>query len=116
MQCAAIWHCNNKILLLVRQLGGVTLKALRILILLAICLTISPAKSDQYRVQANQHAPGVDDPIGCYWMSGQRFCTRYCYWEVDGVRYCREGEFLAVPQGPIQALPRQSSSYAPYKY
>lgn len=36
---------------------------------------------------------------GCYWRKGQRICSRYCYWETDGYRYCQDKERYAFPQG-----------------
>lgn len=27
---------------------------------------------------------------GCYYYRGRRYCARYCYWEVNGKRYCRD--------------------------
>ncbi len=39
------------------------------------------------------------DQRGCYWRRGERHCSRYCYWEVDGYRYCTDKERYARPQG-----------------
>lgn len=36
---------------------------------------------------------------GCYFHRGHRYCGRYCYWEADGRRYCRERFDEAYPQG-----------------
>ena len=38
--------------------------------------------------------------VGCYWKLGRRFCSLYCYWEVNGRRYCHVREREATPQGP----------------
>lgn len=55
---------------------------------------------------ANRHHPAktvvlgyYGDQRGCYWAEGRRYCARYCYWDVDGVRYCQEHRRLAYPQG-----------------
>ncbi len=56
------------------------------------------------------------DQRGCYWERGQRYCSRYCYWEVDGHRYCRERPRHARPQGDIRFVPYppEPPIYPPY--
>lgn len=44
------------------------------------------------------------DQRGCYWAEGRRYCARYCYWEVDGVRYTRE----LISDGKLNAQHRWS--------
>lgn len=39
--------------------------------------------------------------VGCYWYRGRRHCSRYCYLEVDGIRYCQRRERDAVSQAPF---------------
>ena len=39
------------------------------------------------------------EAVGCYWERGRQFCGHYCYWEVNGRRYCQRREEIAVPQG-----------------
>ena len=52
--------------------------------------------------------------VGCYWKRGRRFCSRYCYWEVNGRRYCHVREREAYPQGPLpEAYPE--TQYVPMK-
>jgi hypothetical protein len=36
---------------------------------------------------------------GCYWRRGVRYCSSYCYQEINGNRYCNRRESEAVPQG-----------------
>ena len=36
---------------------------------------------------------------GCYWRRGVRYCSSYCYQEINGNRYCNQRESEAVPQG-----------------
>jgi hypothetical protein len=36
---------------------------------------------------------------GCYWRRGERYCSAYCYEEINGNRYCNTRESEAVPQG-----------------
>lgn len=38
--------------------------------------------------------------VGCYFYHGVRYCSRYCYWEVDGYRYCHRRPEEAVSQAP----------------
>ncbi len=48
--------------------------------------------------------PGYDaapEARGCYWYRGRRSCSRYCYVEVDGRRFCRERHREAYPQAPF---------------
>ncbi len=35
---------------------------------------------------------------GCYYHRGRRYCARYCYWEIDGRRYCQRRLRQAHPQ------------------
>jgi hypothetical protein len=37
---------------------------------------------------------------GCYWFGGQLYCSRYCYWEIDGYRYCHRRLGAAISQAP----------------
>lgn len=55
--------------------------------------------------QAAQQQGYWGDQRGCYWRRGERFCSRYCYWEVDGRRYCQDRERLAHPQGDPWFVP-----------
>ena len=51
--------------------------------------------------------PDADAPegIGCYFERGRTFCSRYCYIEVDGHRFCRERPREARSQAPVEGLP-----------
>ena len=44
------------------------------------------------------------EAVGCYWKHGRQFCSRYCYWEVNGRRYCHDRAREAYPQGPAPEL------------
>jgi hypothetical protein len=59
-----------------------------------------PATTSQAHAQ---QVPGwgyqAPEGRGCYWHRQQYFCARYCYFEVDGRRYCVERERDAYPQG-----------------
>jgi hypothetical protein len=41
------------------------------------------------------------EAVGCYWDRGRQFCGNYCYWEVNGRRYCNQHEAVAQPQGAL---------------
>ena len=48
--------------------------------------------------------PGFDaatttEGVACYWQRQRLYCSRYCYWEVNGKRYCHLRERNAHPQG-----------------
>lgn len=39
--------------------------------------------------------------VGCYYHRGRRFCSRYCYIEVNGLEYCHDRQSEAFPQGIV---------------
>ncbi|MEQ1718052.1 MAG: hypothetical protein ABL907_19095 [Hyphomicrobium sp.] len=39
------------------------------------------------------------EAVGCYWERGRQHCGKFCYWEVNGRRYCQQREERATPQG-----------------
>ena len=49
--------------------------------------------------------PDAPEGIGCYFERGRTFCSRYCYIEVDGHRFCRERPREARSQAPVEDLP-----------
>ena len=59
----------------------------------------------------------VPQGVGCYWYRGVLTCSRYCYWEVDGFRYCQLRAREATSQAPV-LLVQPGPDYgprAPYK-
>lgn len=42
----------------------------------------------------------VPQGVGCYWFRGNLNCSRYCYWEIDGYRYCTRRLRDAHSQAP----------------
>lgn len=40
----------------------------------------------------------VSEGRGCYWARGAMTCSRFCYLEVDGRRYCQPRSEHAFPQ------------------
>ena len=39
---------------------------------------------------------------GCYYYRGRRTCGSYCYWEVNGHRYCQTRDHDAYPQAELR--------------
>lgn len=72
-----------------------------ILALLSLIGTSAHAKSERYKWRKERYAPVVTEARGCYWFRGRLYCSRYCYTEVNGYRYCQERAWNAVPQAPI---------------
>ncbi|MGL4396766.1 MAG: hypothetical protein ACRCS9_09525 [Hyphomicrobium sp.] len=72
-----------------------------ILLTLPLC-GVASAGSDRYS-RPVRVAPFYDvrpgEAVGCYWERGRQHCGSYCYWEVNGRRYCQKRDFNAQPQG-----------------
>lgn len=70
------------------------------LIILLVVAMMAPATAHAHpRSHHRGHAMGPEG-VGCYWERGRYFCSRYCYIEVDGYRYCREHKSHAHSQAP----------------
>lgn len=41
---------------------------------------------------APAYAPDPIQGVGCYWARQRMLCSRHCYWQPDGRRYCVERE------------------------
>ena len=73
---------------------------LALLSTLAVMAIAGPVSADSYRrVQTVVALPSYPEGVGCYWYQGDEFCSRYCYWEVNGRRYCTSRLRNAYPQG-----------------
>lgn len=48
----------------------------------------------------NRRVVQVPQGVGCYWYRGELNCSRYCYWEIDGYRYCTRRLRNAHSQAP----------------
>lgn len=73
-------------------------------ILSAIAVLVSfPAFAGPYYIQRHPNVAfsPESDARGCYWYRQREFCSRYCYWEVNGKRYCHHHEREAYPQGLV---------------
>ena len=77
--------------------------------MLALLASICEANATTARRAATfplvQAVPQAPEGIGCYFERGRTFCSRYCYIEVDGHRFCRERTHEARSQAPIEELP-----------
>lgn len=66
------------------------------------CGALAQAAEVQYR-RAPAHVVELPPPEarGCYYYRGRRYCGAYCYWEVNGKRYCQRRERDAHSQAPL---------------
>ena len=68
----------------------------------------SDAQADARRTSALPvivEVPVGPEGMGCYWERGRLYCSRYCYIEIDGRRFCRERSREAYSQAPPPDLP-----------
>ena len=70
---------------------------MRILFSVLIMLLVSSlplsAEEDYFSLKDEQPAAYIAPETqahGCYYHRGRRYCARYCYWEVNGRRYCQK--------------------------
>ncbi len=65
----------------------------------------APAQSRPLRRHFAQPVPIIVLPPleakGCYFYRGRRHCGSFCYWEINGKRYCQQREREAFPQADI---------------
>ncbi|MET0653873.1 MAG: hypothetical protein ABWY63_15275 [Hyphomicrobiaceae bacterium] len=63
---------------------------------------IAPAQGQAQPYGSPYRRLGVQIPqgVGCYWFRGNLNCSRYCYWEIDGHRYCTRRLRDAHSQAP----------------
>lgn len=75
--------------------------------------TIAPAPGQAQPYGNPYRTPGMQVPqgVGCYWVRGRLNCSRYCYWEIDGYRYCTRRLRDARSQAP-EAV---DGAYAPQR-
>lgn len=83
--------------------------AMRITVALLAALTampgvpLSPASAHDQEPRPLRRAPlypiAPGESVGCYWERGRQYCGSFCYWEVNGRRYCQKRDHRAVPQG-----------------
>ena len=66
---------------------------------------VASAESRPLRRHYGQPVPVVVLPPleakGCYFYRGNRYCGSYCYWEINGKRYCQRRGREAVPQADV---------------
>lgn len=68
--------------------------------LLGLVALSAPASAQYFAAPPGSLPQGV----GCYWHRGQHYCSRYCYIEVDGYRFCQPRLRDAASQAPPPAL------------
>lgn len=84
--------------------------ALTFTLAVAATLTAVPASAaDFYGGSTKDYGTRAERPVGprattahgCYYFRGRRHCSRYCYWEYNGHRYCQERARYAYPQADV---------------
>ncbi len=65
--------------------------------------TAAEAQHLERRYRPEPHFAELPPPEarGCYYYRGRRYCGAYCYWEVNGKRYCQRRERDAYSQAPV---------------
>lgn len=73
------------------------IKLKKIVCLLVLATLASDASAHSAR---RPYLPDIEplEARGCYAYRGKITCGTYCYWEVNGLRYCQQREYEAVPQ------------------
>lgn len=70
------------------------------LMVFSIAIVGDSAVADHYRAgHRSVVEPLGPEAMGCVWYRQRLDCSRYCYIEVNGKRYCRERAREAHPQG-----------------
>lgn len=84
-----------------RNSPQITILALGICALTAALLPAAPAAAHEPRPlrRAPLYPVPPGEAVGCYWERGRQHCGSFCYWEVNGRRYCQRRERQATPQG-----------------
>jgi len=77
------------------------LKLLYIMMIVWAVDAVMPVASAQEHRVAGARVLPAPERRGCYWYRQRLFCSRYCYTEINGHRYCRDHEREAVPQAPL---------------
>jgi hypothetical protein len=78
--------------------GFTALRALSVALLASLAVPTAARASDHYPVMIGDPGP---EAAGCYFSRGRMYCGRYCYWEINGKRYCQRRERDAHPQGDV---------------
>jgi len=80
------------------------MKQVILIAMAVVCAAPALASEEGRRVPVVVGALPEPEAVGCYWKLGRRYCTAYCYWEVNGRRYCHRRAREAYPQGPLPEL------------
>ncbi len=74
-------------------------RSVLVLVSLLLATEAADAAARRYRWLAPVE---IAEGKGCYWERGREFCGAYCYYEVNGKRYCRERLRDAHSQAPFE--------------
>lgn len=77
------------------------MKRAAIAVVLLAATAAGPAEAQVRRLPERVAVLPAGERIGCYWYRQREYCSRYCYWEINGKRYCRERERDAWSQAPV---------------
>lgn len=69
----------------------------------SVVATAMPADAQYRRVLPRFSELPPTEARGCYFERGREFCGSYCYWEVNGKRYCQRRLRDAHSQAPVVA-------------
>ena len=91
-----------RIVPMVRQRTASRACAVSALLVLTADVFAGSAPADA-RARTGREGPVLISPMplqadGCYYYRGRRHCGRYCYYEINGLRYCQPREREAYPQ------------------
>lgn len=92
---------------------------MRHLLLAVTALLVSSAASAEAGGYGDRYSyprvTQVPQGVGCYWYRGRLNCNRYCYWEVDGNRFCTRRLGEAESQAPEAFAIEDVAPYPPYR-
>lgn len=91
-------RCSRKRHPMINPIRGVA--AVLSIAVVAMAWPTASEAGGRYRVPYSMHQGGGPEGRGCYWFRQRLYCSRYCYVEIDGRRYCQERARWAYPQAP----------------
>lgn len=78
------------------------IKVMLAILTCALSIGATSASAGRYlRRPAQFLVEPAGEAVGCYWYRQREFCSRYCYYEVNGKRYCHHNQREAHPQALI---------------
>ncbi len=81
-----------------------------VLVSIFVCAGDASAQYRRYRGPQAVDLPPTEGK-GCYFERGEVYCGSYCYWEVNGKRYCQSRLRHAHSQAPVEPFFGTSGEY-----